>query len=79
MINKLLMGIFNLVISLVTTLLTPIDNLIAQYLPVVNDGLSAINTLIDYVITFLGYLVDMTGLSSVALLLIINYYVFVLT
>ena len=33
MINKILMGVFKIVVSLISLLLTPINNAITQYLP----------------------------------------------
>lgn len=78
MIQKLLTGIFKLVINLVTLLLSPIDSLITSALPDVSPALNAFNSLIDYVINFIAYCVDLTGLSSTAINLIIIYFSFTL-
>lgn len=77
MIQALLSGIFKLIISLVNLLLFPIDSLISSVLPDVSSGLNAFNSLIDYVIDFIGYVVDMSGLSSIAINLIILYFTFI--
>lgn len=77
MIQALLSGIFKLIIALVNLLLSPIDTLITSLLPDVSSGLNAFNSLIDYVINFIGYVVDMSGLSSTAINLIIIYFTFI--
>lgn len=77
MIQALLSGIFKLIIALVNLLLSPIDTLITSLLPDVSSGLNAFNSLIDYVINFIGYVVDMSGLSSTAINLIILYFTFI--
>lgn len=76
MIGKILTGIMSLIIGLVNVLLSPIDLLIQNALPDVSSALTAFNSLIDYVINFLGFCVDATGLSSTAISLIIIYYSF---
>ena len=78
MIGKILSAIFKLVISLVTLLLSPIDALITSSLPDLGNALSSFSSLIDYVINFIGYVVDCSGLSSTAINLIIIYFTFVL-
>lgn len=78
MIQAILTGIFKLVISLVNILLSPIDTLITNTLPDVSSALNAFNALIDYVLNFIGYVVDMSGLSSTAINLIIIYFSFIL-
>lgn len=78
MIGKILMGIMKLIIKLVSVLLSPIDNLITSSLPTLSNGLTAFNSLIDYALNFIGYVVDASGLSSTAISLIILYYGFVL-
>lgn len=77
MIQAFLSGIFKLIIALVNLLLSPIDTLITSLLPDVSSGLNAFNSLIDYVINFIGYVVDMSGLSSTAINLIIIYFTFI--
>lgn len=76
MIGKLLNGLLKFVISGITIILSPLDNYILNNLPSLNDALTAINSMINYVINFIGYVVDLSGLTSVALLLIIGYYTF---
>ena len=47
MINKLLMGIFKIIISLVNLLLTPIDNLISEFLPGLDSAFTMIGNLVQ--------------------------------
>lgn len=79
MIGKILTGIFKLIISLVNVILSPIDTLINNALPDVASGINAFNSLINYVINFMAYVVDASGLSSTAINLIILYFTFTLT
>lgn len=78
MIQSILTGIFKLVINLVNLILTPIDTLISSTLPDLSTGLNAVNSLIDYIISIIGYAVDMSGLSSTSISLIVAYFSFIL-
>lgn len=78
MIGKILSGIFNLVIGLVSVLLSPIDSIITSSLPSLDSALSSFNSLIDYIITIIGYVVDASGLSDISIALIVGYYTFVI-
>lgn len=78
MIQALLSGIFKLVINLLNILLSPIDSLISSTLPDLSTALNAFNSLIDYIISVIGFAVDMSGLSSTAISLIIIYFSFIL-
>lgn len=79
MIGKLLNGVLKLVIGLTSTLLAPIDTMIEQALPSLADGLNAVNSMIDWVVGIIGFVVDASGLTSVAILLIIGYWTFSIT
>lgn len=59
-------------------LLTPIDALISSGLPSIANGLNAFNSLIDYIITIIGYVVDASGLSDISIALIVGYWTFVI-
>lgn len=78
MINAILKGIFKIIISLTTLLLSPIDSIITSSLPSLATGLDAVNSLLDYIISVIGFAVDMTGLSSIAISLIVLYFNFIL-
>lgn len=79
MINAILTGIFNVVISLVSVILSPIDNLIVSYLPDLSNGLSAIGQLFSTIGTSIGWAISLIGISSECIALIVTYYVFKLT
>lgn len=79
MINLLLKGIINLIMSLVSILLAPIDSLITQFLPDLSNAISYVGKMFSYVGNFIGYVVDCTGLSSEAISLIILFFTFKLT
>lgn len=79
MINALITGIFNVIISLVNVVLAPIDLLIKQFLPDLSTAISSIGGMFGLVGNVLGFVVSLTGLSSTALSLIVMYYTFKLT
>lgn len=79
MINALLQGIMSLIMGLVSTLLTPIDMLIQQFLPDLSTAINAIGVLFNLIGDSLGFVVSLTGLSSEALSLIVLFYTFKLT
>lgn len=71
MINKLLMGVFKIIISLVNLLLTPINLLISNYLPSVSSAIGLIRNLFQTMFTYIGWVVDSTFISSDTIALII--------
>lgn len=79
MINKLLMGIFKLIISLVSLILTPIDALITNALPSLDSALTAVANFFNYIGSSIGWVISLTGLSSETLSLIVLYFTFKLT
>ena len=79
MINAILTGIFNVIISLVSVILSPIDNLIVSYLPDVANGITAIGQLFSTIGTSIAWGISLTGISSECISLIVTYYVFKLT
>lgn len=79
MIGKILSGIIGFVITLISYILGPIDALIADNIPVLNDFITSINGVINYCISCIGYVIDASGLTTEALLLIVAYYTFTIT
>lgn len=79
MIGKLLTGIINLIVSLVSTIFTPIDNLITTLLPGLSDAFTAIGSFISVCIGGVGWVIDALGIPSELLALIVSYYTFKLT
>lgn len=79
MIGKLLTGIINLIISLVSTIFTPIDNLITSLVPDLASAFTAIGNFISLCISGVGWILDAVGIPQQLLALIISYYTFKLT
>lgn len=79
MINKLLMGIFKLIIGLVSTLLTPVDNLISTALPDLSGALDSVSSFLNICTQSIGWVISLTGIPPLAINLIVLYYVFKLT
>lgn len=71
MINKLLMGVFKLVIGLVNVLLTPINLLITNYLPDLSNALSLIRQLFNLAFTYIGWVLDSMFISPETISLLI--------
>ena len=79
MINAILKGIFKLVISLVSLLLTPIDALINSALPSVATGLDYVSNFINYIMGFFPFIKSWFNLPTLFIELIIAYWTFKLT
>lgn len=79
MINKILTGVFNIVIGLTNSILAPIDAVINIYLPDLSKGIDAVGDMFSIVNNGVAFALDMSGLSDTAITLIISYFVFVLT
>lgn len=79
MIKAIIMGIFKLILGLVNVLLIPIDTLIAQFLPSLDNALNSISEFFDYIGGFIPWVISYTGLSPLFLTIIIDIIVFILT
>lgn len=79
MINKLLMGVIKLIVSLVSEILTPFDKLIQDALPDLSNALTSVGDLLNIISSGLGWVISLIGLSPDAISLIVTYYMFVLT
>lgn len=79
MINALLTGIFKLIIGLVSIILSPIDLLITNALPSLDNALIAVANFFTYIGSSIGWVISLTGLSSETLSLIVLYFTFKLT
>lgn len=58
MVNKLLKGIFKVVIGLVTTIMSPIENLIDTYVPQLNDIFGLFSDFLNYVSGFIFWVLS---------------------
>lgn len=79
MIGKLLKGLIDFVISLVGIILLPIDSLISNAFPSLSNAIQSINDLINYIIGVIGYAIDASGLSDIAIFMVVAYYSFSIT
>lgn len=79
MINAFLKGIIGLIVSLVSVILAPIDSLITSALPDLASALNAISGFLNVIQTGIAWAVSATGLSPLALQVIVMYFVFKLT
>lgn len=79
MINALLTGIFKLIIGLVSVILSPIDLLITNALPSLDNALRAVASFFTYIGSSIGWVISLTGLSSETLSLLVLYFTFKLT
>lgn len=78
MINKIITGLISLVSSFVGVLLSPIDSLVANYLPSINSALTAIQNFLAYCVSAIGWVISALGIPSTVISLIITYYSFAL-
>lgn len=79
MIKAIISGVFKLIISLVNVILSPIDNLITQFLPGLDTALSYISNFFDYIGGVVPFVISYTGINEMVLNAIIDIFVFILT
>lgn len=79
MIQVFISGILATVIHGIEVVLSPIETLLFQNAPELSTALGKFSDLIDYILSFFGYVIDLSGLSPFALSLIVSYMAFALT
>lgn len=79
MINAILIGIINIVMFLCNLILAPFDFLISSLLPDLSNALTSVAVMFDYALSYIGFAIDMTGISDFGISLIVAYWVFALT
>lgn len=79
MINKILMGIISLIITLVNTLLAPIDSLISTALPGLDDAFTLIGNLLSLLTDTIPWVMSWLGLNQIIRGLVVAYFTFILT
>lgn len=79
MIQKIISGIFKLLIGLVSVIFSPIDNYIMSNIPALANVLTSINGLFNYATTYIGYIKDMLLLENYTIDLLIAYATFYLS
>lgn len=71
--------LINFIISFISLILTPIDNIILSLLPDLSNAFTGIGNYFSIISSSIGWAVSLTGLSSATISLIIIYYTFKLT
>ena len=79
MINSILSGIINLIISLVNVILLPFDAIIHAALPDLSNAFTSIGQFLNIATSGIGWVISLSGISSTALSLIVAYFGFKLT
>ena len=79
MINAILTGIFNLIISLVSVLLAPIDAVISKALPSLADGLNMVSSFFSWVASLIPWGISWFGFNTTVIGLFVAYTTFELT
>lgn len=79
MIGKLLLGVIKLISSLITLLLTPIDNLITSTMPGLADVLNSFGSFFNLIGNGIGWVISAFAIPTEILTLLISYWVFKLT
>lgn len=73
MVNAILNGFFNLVIGLVNTLLTPIDNLINTSIPAFGDVLNIFYNFITLITNFIIWVLSYFNMPAGLFLFVFGY------
>lgn len=63
MVNKILMGFFNLVISLVNILLSPLETALNALIPGLSPALSKVSTFCNTMASYITWGISYTGLT----------------
>lgn len=83
MTNDIVTFVLNIVLSfvflLVKIILLPIDLLIKQFLPNVNEAFIAVGTFLNLIAQGLGWAISAAGIPYAAIALVATYYIFKLT
>ena len=79
MIKRIIKGIFNLVIGLVSLILSPIDNMINSAIPSIGSALSYINNFLDFIGQTMKWVLSWFHLPSAFVTLLVGYWTFKLT
>ncbi len=79
MISSLLLGFFKLLTFIVNLVLSPINLLILNAFPNLNDALNSINSFFSLCFRYVPWVVDALGITPLALNIVILYWTFALT
>lgn len=79
MTTELFYNLLKLIMAFISTILTPIDNIILTFMPNVSIAFTKVGFLLDYISSGLGWVISLTGIPSDTLSLIFLFYTFKLT
>ena len=79
MIGKILLGIINLIIKLVTILLRPIELLIEQFLPDLDSLFDMVASLVQMLTNIVPWVMSWFGLNLTIRTMVVSYFTFILT
>lgn len=79
MINDILQGLIKFIISLVSIFLTPINLLVSQYMPSLDNAFNSIASFLGMCTNSIGWVISALGIPSIVIQLIVSYYTFKLT
>lgn len=79
MINSILIGFFNLINALVSTLVSPLNLIINTTFPQFNAVLNLVNSFISTAFTYVGWVLDSLFISSELVSFVIAFITFKIT
>lgn len=79
MTTELFYNLVKLIMAFISTILTPLDNLILQFLPSVSNAFTRVGFLLDYILDGVGWAISLSGIPPETLSLIGFYFTFKLT
>lgn len=79
MINAILKGIFKLIVSLVSLILVPIDNLINSAIPAIGQAITYIDNLLTYITNLIPWVMSWFHLPTAFVSFLVTYFTFKLT
>ena len=79
MIQTILTALFSFISSLVSFILTPLDNFILSYLPGLSNAFTGIASFLNLCVRSIGWVLSAIGLSQTTIALLVAFFVFKLT
>lgn len=79
LVTGFLQLILDFVLFIVNLILSPLDFLISNFLPDLSNGLSYISSAFSSSLTYVGWIIDSSGLQQVTIILLVDYLIFKLT
>lgn len=82
-VSDLLTGLLQLVLDfvmfIVNLILLPLDALISAFIPDLSNGLSYISSAFTQALSYVGWIIDSSGLQQITIILLVDYLIFKLT